>query len=196
MILEGIVTTLDANATLNVAPMGPRVDPDFRRFVLKPFRTSTTFKNLARAGEGVLHVTDDVLLLARSTVGKVSDVPTRPAERVQGRVLLDCCRYYEFRVTETDDRGDRVSFTAATLEHGTFREFFGFNRARHAVLETAILASRIDFLAVEGLASELQKHRVVVEKTGGVREFEAFALLETHIRTVCHRRGHELGSPE
>ena len=104
MILEGIVTTLDAEGTLNVAPMGPRVGPDLQRFVLRPFRTSTTFRNLSAHGEGVFHVTDDVLLLARSTIGKVSDAPTRPADRVRGRVLLESCRYYEFRVTDFDDR--------------------------------------------------------------------------------------------
>lgn len=193
MILEGIVTTLDASGTLNVAPMGPRVGPDLERFVLRPFRTSTTFRNLSARGEGVFHVTDDVLLLARSTIGKVADAPTRPADRVLGRVLLDCCRYYEFRVTDVDDREERVTLTAETVHHGSVRAFIGFNRARHAVLETAIIASRIDFFPLEGLATELQKHQTVVEKTGEARESEAFALLATHIRAVARQRGMETG---
>lgn len=196
MILEGIVTTLDENATLNVAPMGPTVRADFQQFVFRPFRTSTTYKNLSRSGEGVFHVTEDVLLLARSTIGKVSDVPSRIAEFVSGRVLLECCRYYEFRVTDVDDRGERVSFTAVTVQQGTFRECFGFNRARHAVLETAILASRIEFLPIDGLGSELHTHRAVVEKTGDAPEFEAFALLDNYIRSTCQRRGLYLESPE
>ena len=71
MILEGIVTTLGPEGLLNVAPMGPQVDDAMRRFVLRPYRTSTTYRNLKARGEGVLHVTDDVLLLARSAVGPV-----------------------------------------------------------------------------------------------------------------------------
>ncbi len=43
-----------------------------RRFVLRPFRTSTTYRNLKAHGEGVLHITDDVLLLARTAIGLAS----------------------------------------------------------------------------------------------------------------------------
>ena len=70
MILEGIVTTLNPDGSLNVAPMGPRVENrSFDRFVLRPYRSSTTYRNLKALGEGVLHVTDDVLLLARAAIG-------------------------------------------------------------------------------------------------------------------------------
>jgi hypothetical protein len=193
VILEGIVTTLDAAGTLNVAPMGPTVEPGFQRFVLRPFRSSNTYRNLKFRGEGVLHVIDDVLLLARSTIGDVTDASTRPADRVRGSVLLESCRYYEFRVTDFDDRDDRATLHSETVQQGWFRDFFGFNRARHAVLETAILASRADFLPIEKLTSELEMHRVVVAKTGDRREAEAFELLEDHIKAVARRRGLHAG---
>ena len=77
MILEGIVTTLSADGLLNIAPMGPSVEADrgleFSRFVLRPFRTSLTYRNLKEHGEGVLHVTDDVLLLAQTAIGATVD---------------------------------------------------------------------------------------------------------------------------
>ena len=69
MILEGIVTTLNSDGTVNVAPMGPEVDESLTRLVLKPYQTSTTYGNLQRAGQGVFHVTDDVELLARAAIG-------------------------------------------------------------------------------------------------------------------------------
>ena len=55
MILEGIVTTINDDGTLNIAPMGPRVDnsASLARFDLRPFRTSTTYRNLKARGEGV-----------------------------------------------------------------------------------------------------------------------------------------------
>ncbi|MCA1685054.1 MAG: DUF447 family protein [Planctomycetia bacterium] len=111
----------------------------------------------------------------------------------RGKVLLDCHRYYEFRVTGVDDQHERVTFRARTIHRGTIKEFFGFNRARHAVLETAIIASRMDFLPVEGLSMELEKYKTVVGKTGDRREVEAFGLLENHIRAVALRRGFDLG---
>src|ERR1700675_4491159 len=99
MILEGIVTTISAAGAVNVAPMGPRVDESMGHFLLRPFPTSQTYQNLRVHGEGVLHVTDDVLLLARAAVGPVEPLPPlRPAAHVAGWVLADACRWYEFRV--------------------------------------------------------------------------------------------------
>jgi hypothetical protein len=62
---------------------------------------------------------------------------------------------------------------------GTLREFFGFNRAKHAVLEAAILATRTDFLPAAEILSEFARLRVAVDKTGGPAERRAFELLQT-----------------
>src|SRR5207253_7368275 len=115
MFLEGIVTTVAADGAVNVAPMGPHVGAeDFDRFLLKPFRTAQTYRNLKAHGEGVLHVTDDVLLLAKAALGPVEPPPSMfPGCQVQGFVLKDSCRYYEFRVTSLDDREERTRIDAA-----------------------------------------------------------------------------------
>jgi hypothetical protein len=189
MILEGIVTTLNPDATLNVAPMGPKVEDDMSRFVLRPFKTSMTYRNLKLWGEGVLHVTDDVLLLARGAIGRVGEVSTRPASRVQGRILTDACRFYEFRVTNIEDREERVSIHAETVAEGRHRDFFGLNRAKHAVVEAAILATRTDFIPIRRILSEFRKLSVLVDKTGGDAERQAFALLNEHVRSVGRARG-------
>src|ERR1019366_5494283 len=146
MILEGIVTTIAPTGEVNIAPMGPRVDAKMTRFLLRPFNTSQTYRNLRTHGEGVLHVTDDVLLLARAAVGQLIALPPlMPAHAIRGWVLRDACRAYEFRVLNIDDRAERISIEVETVYHGTSREFFGFNRATHAVVEAAILATRTDF---------------------------------------------------
>src|SRR3954470_21376290 len=112
---------MSAAGEVNVAPMGPHVpdapgvDP-LLQFVLKPFRTSQTYRNLKEHGEGVLHVTDDVLLLAQAAVGTPDPFPALlPAARVRGRVLRDACRYAEFRVTACEDRGERAVFETEVL---------------------------------------------------------------------------------
>jgi hypothetical protein len=182
MILEGIVTTLSPEGTLNIAPMGPRVDAAMDRFVLRPFRTAQTYRNLCDHGEGVLHVTDDVLLLARAAVGNVDPVPeVVRAERILGYVLVDACRYYEFHVTAIDDSEERVTIEAETVYRGRFRDFFGFNRAKHAVVEAAILATRTALLPAEEIAQEFRKLAVLVQKTGGAQEQEAFRFLSEHL---------------
>lgn len=182
LILEGLVTTIDENGQCHLAPMGPHVDgADFRRFELRPYPSSHTWRNLQRHGEGVLHVTDDVLLLARAAIGAIGPALTEPAQTVRGFVLADCCRYFEFRVTAIDDSGERMRITADVVAAGRKRDFFGFNRAKHAVVEAAILATRIAFLPPEEIAAEFARLRKPVERTGGERECEAFDLLSEFV---------------
>ena len=124
-ILEGIVTTLNEDQTVNVAPMGPIVDATMQTLLLRPFQTSTTYRNLKRTGCGVLHVTDDVLLLAQAAVGRLDPLPkTDPAERVAGVVLRSACRWYEFVVSSLDDREERTHIAARVVHTGRLRDFF------------------------------------------------------------------------
>lgn len=189
MILEGLVTTLNTDGSPHLAPMGPRVESDFTRFVLRPFPTSQTYQNLLRHRQGVLHVTDDARLLATAAIGAVTPFPlVRLAERVEGVVLTDSCRHFEFVVKSVDDSAERVSIEADVVHVGRTRDFFGFNRARHAVVEAAILATRLHLLPLAEVAAEFKKLRVIVAKTGGPAEHEAMDLLEAKLREAEARR--------
>jgi hypothetical protein len=182
MILEGLVTTRNADGSPHLAPMGPRVGPDFARFTLRPFPTSGTYRNLLAHPEGVLHVTDDALLIAKAALGAVDPLPAlRPAEVVSGFVLTDACRHYEFVVKTVDASGERVSIAAEVVHAGRHRDFWGFNRAKHAVVEAAILATRLHLLPHAEVAAEFRKLRVIVTKTGGPAEFEAMDFLEARL---------------
>lgn len=183
MILEGIVTTLNADGTVNISPMGPRVDASMQSFVLKPYRTSTTYQNLKRHGEGVFHLTDDVLLLAQAAVGKPDPFPpVFPAERIQGMILADACRWYAFRVKSLDDQNERTEIVVDVVDTGRVRDFVGFNRGKNAVLEAAILATRIHLLPAEQIFAQFESLRVLVEKTGGEPEHAAFQFLVDYVR--------------
>jgi hypothetical protein len=189
VILEGIVTTVAPSGEVNIAPMGPRVEADMRRLLLRPFPSAQTYRNLATHGEGVFHVTDDVLLLARAALGPVEPPPPLvPAQKVRGFVLSGACRFYEFRVRSIDDSEERVRVDAEVVHAGRLRDFFGFNRAKHAVVEAAILATRTDFLPPDDVAAEYRRLAVVVDKTGGDQEREAFAFLRRHVERVRQQR--------
>jgi hypothetical protein len=181
VILEGIVTTLAPDGSLNVAPMGPKLGRDPRRFVLRPYRTSTTYRNLKATGEGVLHVTDDVFLLARAAIGRLPEPETKATSVVRGRVLRTTGRYVEFRVVDLDDRHDRTSITVEAVAEGELGPLFGLNRAKHAVVEAAILATRLDFLPPPEVLAEFERLSVQVDKTGGPDERLAFGLLADHL---------------
>jgi hypothetical protein len=184
MILEGLVTTLDADGGLHVAAMGPAIDDDQRaagrieRLVLRPFATSRTAANLARHPEGVFHVTDDVLLLARVVAGRLDRPPeARPAEAIRGHVLAAACRAWEFRIAAADLAEARERLEARVAKEHDLRPFLGFNRAAHAVVEAAILVTRLHLTGVATVLRQLDELRPLVDKTGGPREREAFEIL-------------------
>lgn len=182
MILEGIVTTLDCEERVNVAPMGPDVDQEMSSFLLKPFKTSTTYQNLKREPCGVFNVVDDVFLLAKAAIGKlVSPPPTAKAHQVHGVLLEQACRWYEFEIVDCDDSQDRSIMRAQVVHAGRLRDFFGFQRAKHAVLEAAILATRVHMLESKTILAEYERLKVPIEKTAGDQEREAFDLLFEYV---------------
>jgi hypothetical protein len=182
VILEAIVTTLNADQSVNVSPMGPLVDASMKEFTLRPYETSMTCQNLQRTRQGVLHVTDDVELLARAAINQLDPLPEMvAATAVEGSILVAACRWYAFEVVSLDDRNEPVTMQCQVVESGRQRDFFGFNRAKHAVLEAAILATRVQFLPAALIRSQLEQLAVIVGKTAGAQEQRAFDLLQDYV---------------
>jgi uncharacterized protein len=171
-ILETVVTTINPDDSVNCAAMG--VEWGERRIVIKPYRGTRTLRNLRATGAAVVNVTDDILLFSQAALGDPRP-PTRAAANVEGAVLDDACSWREVRVEEIDDGEARASVSTTVVGAGRGREFLGFNRASHAVLEASILASRVRMLEAEFIRSELGRLQVLVDKTGGPREREAMA---------------------
>ncbi|HEX5499126.1 MAG TPA: DUF447 domain-containing protein, partial [Thermomicrobiales bacterium] len=182
MILEGLITTINEDHSVNISPMGPIVDASMRELTLRPYQTSTTYRNLKRTGQGVLHVTDDVEVLARTAVGPLDPLPELlPARAVEGWILAGACRWYAFKVRSLDDSQERTTISADVVDSGRIRDFFGFNRAKHAVVEAAILATRTKFLPAAEIHGEFARLAVLVEKTGGPAERRAFEFLSDYV---------------
>ena len=181
LILEGMIVTIDEAGRPNLAPMGPRVSRDLDSFILRPFKTAQTYRNLKMTRVGVFHVTDDCLLLAQAALGESPTAPLVPIEEFSCPRLIDACRWFALRVTEVDDSGDRAQFMCRVEQQGDIRPFFGFNRAKHAVLEAAILATRIGIIPEDELQDQLQRLAAPVAKTAGNQEREAFELLRSYI---------------
>lgn len=206
MILESIVTTLDDSGNVNIAPMGPTVDGDITRITLRPFRTSKTYANLlpndsGHTGSGsssprirraVVHVTDDAMLFAQAAVDQIDSdqarLITTTINTTACRRLTDCHRWFAVQAVNPDPIRHRETEPRATieceiLEQGVERPFFGFNRAKHAVIEAAILATRTHLLDSADIQSQIDRLQVPVDKTGGKPERDAFAFLRRTIAT-------------
>jgi hypothetical protein len=181
VILEGIVTTVDSDGTVNLSPMGPIVDAAMERLVLRPYQSSRTYQNLKRDRQGVFHVTDDAELLVHAAVGKPDPMPQLRQAPGGGWIIANACRWYGFQVEQLDDSQDRTRIDCRVTASGVLRDFFGFNRAKHAVLEAAILATRVHLLPAEELQHEFARLRIPVDKTGGDAELRAFEFLNDYV---------------
>jgi uncharacterized protein len=181
MIVETIVTTVAGDGSVNCAPMG--VEWGEEAIVLKPFLDTATYRNVSASGSAVVNITDDVRLFARAAISNPSP-PTEPATVVRGVVLADGCSWREIEVRSIDRTPPRSRIETAVVHRGIRREFIGFNRACHAVIEAAIYATRLHILPRAFIESELARLQIIVDKTAGPHEFEAMALLTDFIRSA------------
>lgn len=192
MILESIVTSADAEGRVNIAPMGPNVTPGSLesgegdvRFMLRPFLSSRTYQNLIETRVAVIHVSDDALLFAKAAIDAVADDEVlqrvQQLRSTQWWPLKDCHRWFAVEVDSIVDDGLRAEMTCHVVETKIVRPFFGFNRAKHAVIEAAILATRTHLVPAAQIHEELTRLKPLVDKTGGPAEHDAFDLLKATI---------------
>src|SRR5215218_9312714 len=181
-IIETVVTTINPDGGVNCAAMG--VEWGEERIVIKPYRGTRTLRNLRATEAAVVNLTDDILLFSEAALDDPQP-PTRPAAAVEGAILDDACSWREVRVEAIDDSAQRARVSTLVVDGGTGREFLGLNRARHAVLEASILASRARMLDAEDIRAELRRLQVLVDKTGGSREREAMEYVKRALARAC-----------
>ena len=175
MIRECIVTTLNEEGKVHIAPLGLIAEAG-EGWIIAPFRPSATLDNLRATPHAVANFTDDVLDLRRLP-HRPEDWPTRPATHVPGAVLDGALSHAELAVDHVEEDEQRPRFHCRVVHEAIHAPFRGFNRAQAAVIEAAILASRLHMLPREKIERELGYLQIAVEKTAGPREHEAWRLL-------------------
>lgn len=178
MIIETIVTTVNEQGEANFAPMGVSIGNG--EVLIRPYKESATYRNLLAIRAAVVNLTDNVRLFAECAVSS-PQCPSFPADGVRGLVLKDACTYYECSVVEADTGHERAHFRCEIVKKGVLREFVGFNRAKNAIIEAAILATRVRFLGVEKILQEYRRFSEIVKKTGGEEEHSAMQYLQDYV---------------
>ncbi len=178
MIRETILTTRDGEGRVHIAPIG--LIEEGERLVIAPFRPSTTLDNLQAVPYAVANYTDDVLVFAGCLTGR-RQWPVRPATSVPGAVLAQTLAHAELAVEEVRDDALRPRFVCRVVHEETHAPFRGLNRARAAVLEAAILVSRLDRLPADKVDREIAHLAIAVDKTAGPRERQAWEWLMQRI---------------
>ncbi|SAL05106.1 hypothetical protein AWB78_07300 [Caballeronia calidae] len=175
MIYETIVTTADRDGRQHIAPMGVRFEEGFA--ILAPFRPSTTLDNVIATKSAVINLTTDVRVFAGCVTGYARDWPTVAADTVPSVRLANTLAHTELRLAEIVDDETRPTLRMECVHRAMHAPFPGFNRAQAAVVEGAILVSRLFMLPPEKVDSELAYLRIAIDKTAGDDEREAWQWL-------------------
>jgi hypothetical protein len=177
-IFETVVTTCSPSGVVHVAPMGVRYVDD--RVVLKPFRPSTTLDNILASGTAVLNLLSDVRVFAGCVTGR-RDWPTVDAQRAgEARAvrLAVALEHVVLRLEGQDDDAQRPTLRLARLRSERHASWPGFNRAQAAVVEGAVLVSRLRLLPRAKIVSEMAYLQIAIDKTAGPSEHEAWTWLQ------------------
>lgn len=173
-ILETLITTRNPDGSAHIAPLGVRERDGL--VLLAPFRPSRTLDNLQRDRCAVLNLADDVRIFAGCLTGH-RNWPLRPAVTIAGSFLAAALAHRELEVVRGEDDELRPRFFLRELYSANHAPFRGFNRAQAAVIEAAILVSRLHLLPAEKIDRELDYLSIAVDKTAGAREREAWSWL-------------------
>jgi len=179
MIHEAIISTRNADGSTHVTPLGYTREGE--QVLLRPFIPSRTEQNLRRHPEAVINLCDDVRIFAGALTGH-RDWPLEASGSVGVERLAGALATLELGITHIEDDPQRPTFHCDIRESHNLAPFQGFNRAQAAVVEGAILVSRLNMLSPDKIDHELEYLRIAIDKTAGARELEAWGWLMERIR--------------
>ena len=179
MIRETIVTTMNAAGAVHITPFGMIADGD--GWIIAPFHPSVTIDNLRVVPFAVANYTDDVRIFAGCLTGR-RDWPTVPSNKVPVPRLAAALAHDELAVEDVTEDAQRPRFHCRVAPRASHAPFEGLNRAKAAVVEAAILVSRLDLLPREKIEREMAYLANAVGKTAGPSEQQAWYWLVERVR--------------
>ena len=179
MIRETIVSTMDGAGRVHLAPLGIIAEGD--GWIIAPFRPSTTLDNLRIVPFAVANFTDDVRVFAGCLTGR-RQWPTTACDEIAVPRFAGALAHAELAVTRITEDEQRPRFHCRVLRNIAHAPFKGFNRAQAAVIEAAILVSRLPILPRDKVEREIAYLEIAVGKTASAGEQEAWAWLMERIR--------------
>ena len=192
-IFEAVVSTQNAQGRPHLAPMGIRYLAD-GRVLLMPFRPSTTLDNILATGAAVLNRVVDGRVYAGCVTGRQRSWPMRPVAQGLGQRLACALSHVALQLQHSDDHPQRPSLCLTPLHEAQHAPFLGLNRAQAAVLEGAVLVSRLHLLNPDKLRTEMAYLQIAIDKTAGPDEHEAWSWLTDAVRR--HNAGLLMAPPE
>ena len=184
VIYEAVVSTQSPQGDLHLAPMGVRY-PGEGGVLLMPFRPSRTLDNLLATGQAVVNLVLDTRVFAGCVTGR-RDWPHVPTRVLQGQRLAAAARHLELRLAAVTDDPTRPLLHTRIVHDETHLPFPGFNRAQAAVVEAAVLVSRLGRLPPEKVDQEMAYLQIAIDKTASPAEHEAWGWLRDAVARHRH----------
>jgi hypothetical protein len=186
VIHEVVISTISAAGQPHLAPMGVRYEGAGadETVHLLPFKPSTTLDNILATGVAVLNVVLDTRVFAGCVTGR-RDFALLAAERVAAPRLACAASHLELRLAGQQDDPQRPRLRMARVHAAQHAPFRGFNRAQAAVLEGAVLVSRLWMLPADKIDTEMAYLQIAIDKTAGPAEHEAWGWLRQAV--AAHR---------
>jgi uncharacterized protein len=175
VIYECVVSTVNAQGQPHLAPMGVRYLPE-GRVVLMPFKPSTTLANILATGHAALNIVTDTRVFAGCVTGR-RDWPLQPMVVVPGQRLACAQRHLELQLEDVADDAQRPVLRLHARHDQTHEAFPGLNRAQAAVVEAAVLVSRLALLPAAKVDAEMAYLQIAIDKTASAAEHEAWSWL-------------------
>ena len=181
LIYEAVVSTCSPSREVHVAPMGVRyADGNTGDVVLMPFKPSTTLRNIEASGHAVLNLVTDVRVFAGCVTGR-RQWPTVPVPEAAGVRLACALGHVALALVDVRDHEQRPVLRLKRLHEAQHAPFVGFNRAQAAVVEGAVLVSRLHMLPADKIDTEMRYLQIAIDKTAGAVELEAWGWLQQAI---------------
>lgn len=180
MIFETIITSVDLAGEVHIAPFGIRYEGDL--VIIAPYKPSTTLDNILATKCAVMNLADDVRVFAAAVtnrkIGRLVPINTASqANKTKGFRLADCLAHVELELVEVRDDATRPQLLMQKVAEFNHKPFTGFNRAQAAVIELAVLVSRLRILPKDKIMLEIEYLKIAMDKTAGEREMQAWSWL-------------------
>ncbi|KQP51380.1 DUF447 domain-containing protein [Methylobacterium sp. Leaf108] len=193
LILETVVTTRSAEGDVHLVPFG--LIEDGGEWILAPFRPSPTILNLEANPVFAASSPRDIRVIAGAVTGR-REWATLPCAVIPGVRLAESFGHAEFEVVAVEENETRPRYRGRMVHRESHTPFIGYNRAQGAVLEAAILSTRLTMLEPEKILTEMAYHAIAISKTAGPAEREAWSWIEDKVAAALGRDGPVLAQPD
>ena len=179
-VRETIVTTKNLDGTTKISPLGIYIESNVLK--IRPFKPSASLDNILRNKSGVINYIDDVRIFASCIIKKDIKSDLKKAKIIDCSFLKDAISHTEFVIEKIEDDNTRPTIICKSVHEETHKMYYGFNRAKSAVIELCILASRLGIIEDTKISDEIKYLEISIDKTAGRREKEAWEWLIDYIK--------------